>query len=95
MITVIVERHIKEEKNLSQLLQELRILALNQPGHGYVSSQTLVDTEDSSVILVISTWQSLEDWRAWETSEDRTRVYQEIEPLLAEKPRVRICSFIQ
>ena len=86
MIKVIVERHIKEGENLSPPLRELRAVAMDEPG--YITGQTLVSTEDSSIIVVISTWSSLEDWKAWETSEKRARLYQQVEPLLVEKPKV-------
>jgi len=88
MIRVIIERHVKEGASLSSLLRELRVAAVHQPG--YVTGETLVNTEDKSIIMVISTWRSLEDWKAWETSEKRAKLYQQIEPLLVEKPRVRI-----
>ena len=87
MIKVIIERHVKKGESLSPLLQELRAVAIHQPG--YVTGETLVSTEDKSIIAVISTWRSLEDWKTWETSETRVRLYQQIEPLLAEKPKVR------
>jgi quinol monooxygenase YgiN len=32
----------------------------------------------------------LEQWQAWETSETRATLYELIEPLLAEEPRVRV-----
>ena len=87
MIKVIIERHTKEGDNLSSLLRELRAAAMDQPG--YVTGESLVSTEDKSIVAVISTWRSLEDWKTWEASETRARLYQQIEPLLAEKPKVR------
>ena len=87
MIKVIVERHVKEGNSLPPLLRELRAAAMHQPG--YITGETLVSTEDKSIVVVISTWRSLEDWKIWETSETRARLYQQIEPLLAEKPKVR------
>ena len=87
MIKVIIERHAKEGESLSPFLRELRAGAIHQPG--YITGETLVSTEDKSIITVISTWHSLEDWKAWETSDTRTRLYQQIEPLLAEKPKVK------
>ena len=88
MIRVTIERHVKEGENLSSLLRELRVAAVHQPG--YITGETLVSTEDKSIVMVISTWRSLEDWKAWETSEKRAKLYQQIESLLVEKPRVRI-----
>ena len=87
MIRVIIERHVKEGESLSPRLRELRAAAMHQPG--YVTGETLVSTEDKSIVTVISTWHSLEDWKAWEISETRARLYQQIEPLLVEKPKVR------
>ena len=86
MIRVIVERHLKVGENLSALLRELRTVAMNQPG--YITGETLINTEDRSITTVISTWRSLEDWKAWETSQTRAKLYQQIEPLLVEKPKV-------
>jgi quinol monooxygenase YgiN len=87
MIKVIIERQIKEGENLSPLLRELRAAAMHQPG--YITGETLISTEDKSIIITISIWHSLEDWKAWAASETRARLYQQIEPLLVEKPKVR------
>ena len=94
MIRVIIERHLKEAKReeLSPLLRELRAVAMHQPG--YVTGETLASTEDKSIITVISTWSSLEDWKTWETSEPRAKLYKQIEPLLLEKPKVSIYQVI-
>ena len=88
MIKVIVERHAKDRESLPPLLRELRAAAMHQPG--YITGETLVSTEDKSIVVVISTWRGLEDWMTWETSETRARLNQQIEPLLAEKPKVSI-----
>ena len=90
MIRVIVERHLKEGKrgDLLPLLRELRTAAMHQPG--YITGQTLAKTEDKSIVAVISSWRSLEDWKAWESSEPRTRLYKLIKPLLEEEPKVTV-----
>jgi heme-degrading monooxygenase HmoA len=88
MIKVIIERHLKEGKSLSPLLRELRAAAMHHPG--YVTGETLVNTEDDSIITVISTWRSLEDWKAWETSETRAKLGQQIRTLLVEEPKFTI-----
>ena len=88
MIKVIVERHLKEGKSLSPLLRELRAAAMHYPG--YVTGETLINTEDNPIITVISTWRSLEDWKAWETSGTRAGLYQQIRTLLVEEPKFTI-----
>ena len=87
MIKVIIERHVKESEPLSPLLRELRVAAMNQPG--YITGETLVNTEDKSIFTVISTWHSLEEWKAWEMSEKRADLYKLISRYLFEEPTVR------
>ena len=90
MVRVVIQRHLKEGKkgDLMPLLRELRAAAMNYSG--YITGETLASTGDPSIISVLSTWRSLEDWKAWEKSEQRIKLYKEIEPLLAEKPKVSI-----
>ena len=90
MIRIMVERHVKEGKkgDLLTLLRELRTVAMYYPG--YVTGETLASAEDPSTIMVMSTWQSMDAWKEWEKSAARSKVYEKIEPLLAEKPRVTV-----
>jgi heme-degrading monooxygenase HmoA len=90
MVRVIIQRHLKEGKkgDLLPLLRALRTAAMNHAG--YIHGESLVSTEDPSIISVLSTWRSLEDWQVWEKSEQRVKLYREIEPLLVEKPRVSV-----
>jgi heme-degrading monooxygenase HmoA len=89
MIRVIIDRHAKAGEDLSALLVELRVAAITHYP-GYIGGETLVNTEDGSNIVVISTWRSIEDWERWAKSETRTKLYQHIKPMLQEKPKVRI-----
>jgi len=94
MVRVVIQRHLKEGKkaDLMPLLRELRMAAMNQPG--YITGETLASTRDPSVISVLSTWRSLEDWKAWEQSEPRVRLYKKIESLLTEKPKVSVYQVV-
>jgi len=87
MIRAIIERRTKEVEKLATMLRELRATAVHQPG--YITGETLVSTEDSAVIAVISTWRSLEDWKAWEKSPTRAKLNGKITPLLEGTPVVR------
>jgi len=90
MIRVVIERHLKAGKRgeLIHLLRQLRTSAIHQPG--YVSGETLASIENASIISVLSTWRSLEDWKKWEESVPRLELEQQIEPLLMETPKVSI-----
>jgi len=92
MIKVIIERQAKEAEHLLSLLREIRAAAMKQPG--YISGETLVSTEDNSSFVVISTWQSLKDWKAWDKSEGRARLEKRIEQLLVKAPEVRVYRYL-
>jgi len=83
-----IERHLKEGKTgeLIALLKEIRCLALHQPG--FVTGETLKSTNDPFIVTVVCTWRSVEDWQAWEKSEQRMKVEKRIESLLREEPKV-------
>ena len=87
MIRVIIERKLKRVEHISLLLRQIRAAAMAQ--RGYVSGETLVGTEDTHAITVISTWRSVEDWRAWEKSEQRVTLDREVKSLLVEPPVIR------
>lgn len=84
MIRILIDRHLKEgkKKDFLTMLKELRAVGMQQPG--FISGETLGNTEDPSNILVISTWRSLKDWKTWQKSEQRIKLYKKIEPFLVE-----------
>ena len=71
MVKVMIQRHIKEgkEKDVFALLKEQRVKAMNQRGH--LKGETLMSYQNPSCLLVISAWQSMENWLAWKESEER------------------------
>ncbi len=44
-------------------LSQLRGQAMVQPG--YISGETLVSRDEPNKLVVVSTWDSFEDWRRW------------------------------
>ena len=90
MVRVIIQRHLKEGKkgDLLPLLRALRTAAMNYSG--YIHGESLAGADDPSIISVLSTWSSLEDWKAWEKSEQRVKLYEKIAPLLVEKSKVSV-----
>ena len=92
MIRVTIERHTENVTRILRLLRDIRTEAMKQPG--YISGETLVDTENSSVIMAISTWESLKDWKDWEASEMRANLEKQINALLTEKPKVTTYRYL-
>jgi antibiotic biosynthesis monooxygenase (ABM) superfamily enzyme len=92
MIKVSVERQIKNWKDIGHLLLELHMIAVLRKGH--ISNETLINVGNNQVITVVSTWQRLEDWKAWELSKERAEILEKIEPLLAKKTQIKIYEMI-
>ena len=84
-IKVIITRKVArgKEKDLVPLLMELRTKAMGQGG--YISGETWKGVSDPDEFLVISTWNSLEDWRAWEGNPERREIQERIDGVLEEK----------
>ena len=90
MIRVIIEHQVKDVKDVEsviEVIRELRNEAMKQPG--YLTGETLINTDDNCNVLVISTWRSPEDWKAWDTSEPRVKITQGMNKLLVKPYTVR------
>ena len=81
-IRVLIKRHIKigRIEQAIEMLKELRKMAVNQ--QGYISGETLINHYDSRSIMIVSTWEKLDDWIRWEGSEERAANEAKIEGLL-------------
>lgn len=85
LVKIFMRRRMKEGNlnNIFALIRKIRAIAMNQ--HGYISGETLVDYNDPKETLVISTWQSMEDWMKWNENPLRKEIEVQLEELL-EKP---------
>mgnify|MGYP000208124637 FL=1 len=83
-VKIFIRRKIPEDRtnDLLPLFRRLRNLANNQSG--YISGETLKNLDDPSDYLVISTWQSIDNWREWVVSRDRMEIQNEIDARLTE-----------
>jgi heme-degrading monooxygenase HmoA len=92
MVKVLLERTIRGQ-NVSQivrLLRQLRILAMQQPG--YISGETLHGLDDPNFYLVISTWESPEQWQIWLNNPERQKLSAEIDSYLESPTRMRVMT---
>ena len=81
-VKIIIKRKVakEKEKDLLPLLIRLRALATEQPG--YISGETLRNIERPEEYLVISTWQSVDNWKAWASNKQRSEIQEKIDALL-------------
>jgi heme-degrading monooxygenase HmoA len=84
IVKVFIKRRIKDgkEKEAFSLLKKIRYKAMNF--EGYISGETLMHTEDTHKIMILSTWQSLENWNDWVESKDRNELDSRLEELQVE-----------
>jgi heme-degrading monooxygenase HmoA len=92
-IRVLIKRKVVpgNELTLADLLTRLRTLALQ--ARGYISGETLHALEDVNESLVISTWETLEDWRAWEANAGRRDLQAKIDRLLVYPSEHRVMLY--
>jgi heme-degrading monooxygenase HmoA len=81
-VKIFIKRKVSPENilPLTVLLKKLRSLTLNQSG--YIYGETLKRVDDKDECMVISTWRSMEDWKAWLHNEERIAIQKEIDQLL-------------
>ena len=85
-VDVMIKRKITpghQAKQMVPLLLKMRAMALNQIG--YISGETLCNVENPEDCLVISRWQTVEDWYRWFHSSKRSVIEEKIESLTGEK----------
>jgi heme-degrading monooxygenase HmoA len=90
MIRVLIERQCQrgKENQLRDLLLELRSAGMRQ--HGYISGETLREEGNPLNFMVISTWITLEAWKAWQTARQRLMIEEMMDSLLTAPRKVRV-----
>jgi len=90
-ISVMIQRTFSDKEKaakLAPLIVEIRSLATIQPG--YITGRTLRCLDCPGEYLVISTWNSLDDWNRWLKSEQRMALQKQVDDLLGEKTQYRV-----
>ena len=74
LVKVIIKRDVAEgmEKKFFDQLKLLRFKAMDQKG--YISGETLICAENTNKVVVISKWETLEDWNNWKNNEQRKEI---------------------
>jgi heme-degrading monooxygenase HmoA len=63
MIKGIIGYKVLSYKDVEPILMQLRSHAMQYPG--FVGAENLVSEEDLSVVIMISTWETIDYWRTW------------------------------
>jgi heme-degrading monooxygenase HmoA len=80
---VLMSREVlpENEQEAVQLMRELRIKALHQPG--YLMGETLSSLRKRGKNMVISKWRTVEDFEAWRQNAERQQLEARLGSLLA------------
>ncbi|PIE43337.1 MAG: antibiotic biosynthesis monooxygenase [Gammaproteobacteria bacterium] len=92
MIRVIIERHIAPslEDYYDEFERTILQNAITVPG--YLSGETLRNTNDPNHRFIICNWRSILDWQHWEHSEQRRDI---VTPLRALMDRDEIITVLE
>ncbi len=92
-VKIIIKRKVPDHlvATLIPLLKNLRNLAMNQ--NGYISGETLKRIDRPGENLVISTWQSIDAWRAWILHQGRIEIQTKIDELLGEETQYELYEY--
>lgn len=84
-VYVVIKRKFKmsHPEKLIPLLGELRERAKVQ--EGYISTNTLQSTENPDDFLVISKWETEENWEAWFKSNERRDLQGKVDSFIGER----------
>jgi heme-degrading monooxygenase HmoA len=84
-VQVMIKRKWKVDKpeELFPLFEALHSRAKEQPG--YISGETLRSLEDPAGFLVLSKWETAEDWKKWLDSKERRDIQGKVDSLIGEK----------
>ncbi|MEJ2058125.1 MAG: antibiotic biosynthesis monooxygenase [Desulfofustis sp.] len=84
-VHVVIKRKFRMNKpdELVPLMQEMNKLARTQPG--YIATNILQSREDPDNFMVISTWETEDDWKAWFRNPERRSFQNDIDSLIGER----------
>ena len=89
-VKIFIKRLVPQDKARAMipLFRQMRASATTQSG--YITGETLRSLDKPDEFMVISTWQSSEDWKKWLHSKERTAVNDQIDQLSREKAEYAI-----
>lgn len=71
---IVVQKITVEENNVQALIDSLSGRNILTEQKGFVDLSVMRHQDEKNVVGVIGRWESKEDWRAWENTDDREEV---------------------
>jgi heme-degrading monooxygenase HmoA len=92
-VKIIIKRSIPPQKvgEVMPLFKKMRSVAVKQPG--YISGETLQSINTPGEIVVISTWQTIDEWQDWVAHKERLKIQGQIDMLLGKKTEYEVYQY--
>jgi heme-degrading monooxygenase HmoA len=92
-VKILIKRKVSADKaaKLKDLVMQLRAISVKQPG--YVTGESLKSVENPDQYVVISTWDSVNAWKAWLGSQERAVIQNQIDALLGAKTEYEVYEY--
>jgi len=94
-VHVVIKRRMRmnQPDKIIPLLKELNERARQQPG--YRNTNTLQSTEDLGDYLVVSVWETREDWDAWFNNPQRREIQNQVDSLIGERTFYEVFRLVE
>jgi heme-degrading monooxygenase HmoA len=86
MIKGVIGYKVVSYKDVEPILMKLRSYAMQYPG--FVGAENLVSEEDFSVVIMISTWETIENWRTWVESRITRDLFKQAKAVVVGSARI-------
>ena len=93
-VKIVIKRMVpkNKESSLLPLIKALRIATTKQ--NGYISGETLQRIDKPGETVVVSTWESAEDWNRWIEDPERMQLQEKIDALLGRETEYKMYRHI-
>jgi heme-degrading monooxygenase HmoA len=92
-VKVLIKRKVPKRKAIKviPLFRQIRSHAIQQTG--YISGETMKRLDKPNQFLIISTWQSSEDWDKWVKTPERIKLQADIDRILGGETEYEIYHY--
>jgi quinol monooxygenase YgiN len=91
MVRVIIQHKSDDLEGLVDLLKEIRDEVMKFPG--YITSEHLINADDPTSLVVVSTWQNTDRWHNWENSEICKNLMARLNAKLKEPLKITLYNY--
>ncbi len=92
-VRIIIDRKVKKgnETDFAKLLRQLRSKAIF--AKGYISGEILRARDDPQNYIVITAWETVEEWEKYEETAETSKMHSRIEKLMARPTKIKVCLY--